>query len=218
MSNSTKDALNGNSTDKKDTSTGALDSDKLIPTSTIETPYDGYSGRMRIYDSISATAPFTLDIIVQTIAYSIKETIQVDESIGNTFSILPLGMGPMTISISGAVVDTGKTYGKDYFMDYYRNYLRMEAVARRGKMPIYVLPHMAIYGAAVNLVFSETGASEDVVFFTLTLAISKIIISDGTNNASIDYFHGLSQEASIPNTLLSSGSGEGEPKVVPKAT
>lgn len=208
--------------DDTGTLTSSLDSDKLIPTSTLEKPYDGYSGRMNIYQSISSTSPFKMDLIVQNVSYAVHEVIQVDENIGNLCSVFPLGMGPMVMTVSGVIPDPGNNYGKDYFMDYYRNYLRIEAVAKRGKMPVYVMPHMAIYASATNLVLTESGSAEDIVFFALTLAVSKIVISDsGTSNVSIDYFHGINIEESYSSDMSDSAKSSAQlnsPSVVVKTT
>lgn len=191
-------------------SSGQLTSDTLIPLSTLETPYDGYSGRVAIYETVTSTSPFNIDLIVQSVSYSINENIQLEEHIGNLFSVLPLGMGYMQLSVNGMIPDPGNNYGKDKFMDYYRNYLRAEAVARRGKMPVYMFPHMAVFASAINVVFTETGSVEDLVYLSLTLAVTKIIITDGkSNNVSIDYFHGINREEGMPNNtssdVLSSG-------------
>lgn len=205
--------------DDTGTLTSSLDSDKLIPTSTLERPYDDYSGRLNIYQSISSTSAFKMDLIVQNVSYAIREAIQVDENLGNLCSVFPLGMGPMVMTLSGVIPDPGNNYGKDYFMDYYRNYLRIEAVAKRGKMPVYVMPHMAIHASAINLVLTETGSAEDIVFFSITLAVSKILISDNdTNNVSIDYFHGINVEETYSTGMSDTAKSSAQlaPKVVVK--
>lgn len=181
-------------------SSGQLTSDTLIPLSTLETSYDDFSGRVAIYENTTSTSPFKIDLVVQNVSYSINEVLQLEENIGNMFSVLPLGMGSMLLTVNGVLLDPGNNYGKDYFMDYYRNYLRIEVVARRGKMPVYMFPHMAVFGAAVNLTFTETGSVEDIVYFSLVLAVAKIIITDGkSNNVSIDYFHGINREEGLPS-------------------
>ena len=187
--------------------TSTLASDSIIPVSGLDKPYDSYDGRMKIYESASSTKPLEIDVVVTNLAYGISEFIQVNENIGNLCSVLPIGMGPMTLTISGLLINTGNNFGKDYFVKYYKNNLRPEAIGKTGSMPVFMLRGMAVYGAAVNLVFTETSASEDTISFALTLAITKIVMSDGnSHSASLDYFLGISGEESLPTIGTSNSS------------
>lgn len=202
------------------TNSSLLASDSIIPVSSLDKPYDGYDGRMKIYNSASSTKPFDIDLVVTNLSYGISEFIQVDENIGNLCSVLPIGMGPMHVTISGSLIDTGNNFGKEYFVNYYKNNLRPEAIGKTGSMPIYMLRNIAIYGAAMNLVFTETSASEDAISFALTLAVTKIVMSDGnSHNASLDYFLGISGEESLPSmssSTTNSSASASAPKVTTK--
>ena len=194
-----------------------LYNDQLIATSTMEQPYDAFTGRAVIYESISATQPFPVDLIVESLDFAFNEHTQTEIHVGNGFSFIAFGKDAMTMSINAALVDTGKNFGKDTFMDIYRNYLRLEAVARRGVAPVFTFPNAAIYGAASAVNFSETGEVQDLVYLTLQLEVMKAVFKSSEDNFMLDYIHGTEfSETSVLTTTGPADVSRETPKIVSK--
>lgn len=183
-------------------------SDQLIAPDTLETPYDDFTGRACIYQSVEASQPFPVDIIVESVDFNFDEHTQTSPHIGNTFSFIAFGKSAMQMRVNGVIVDTGDNFGKDTFMDIYRNYLRMEAVARRGVAPVFCFPNAAIYCAASGVNLTETSESEDLVFFTLTLEVLKAVFKNDERNFMLSYIHGteLSDSSVLTSTSTTSAT------------
>ena len=191
--------------------------DRLNAPSTMEQPYDAFTGRAQIFPSIESTQPFPIDLIIESVDFAFDEHTQVEQHIGNGFSFIAFGKNAMELRANGVLVDTGKNYGKDSFMDVYRNYLRLEAVARRGVCPIFTFPNAAMYCAAMNVSFAETATSEDLVYITLTLAVMKAVFKSEDNNLMLDYVHGIEMsDESVLNTTLQLQDTVTGPTVVSK--
>lgn len=187
---------------------GGQYSDRLIAPETMETPYDDFTGRACIYQSIEASQPFPVDMIVESVDFNFDEHTQVSPHIGNTFSFIAFGKNGMQLRVNGVIVDTGDNFGKDTFMDIYRNYLRLEAVSRRGVAPIFCFPNAAMYCAASSVHLTETADSEDLVFFTLTLEVIKAVFKNDERNFMLSYVHGteMSESTVLGNTTSTSSS------------
>lgn len=180
--------------------------DTLIAKSTMETPYDDYSGRAAIYESVTASEPFPVDIVVESIDFGYSEHIQLEAPIGNFFAYIAFGKNAMQLQINGVVVDTGENPGKDVLLDIYRNYLRMEAVARRGVAPVFTFPDAAITGAVASLHLSETSQSEDTVAFSMVVTVLKATFISSDHNFMLDYIHGT--EFSESSVLTTTGPSD----------
>ena len=203
-----------------DASTGQY-SDTLIARDTMEKAYDDFSGRAAIYESVSASKPFPVDLIVQSVDFSFGEHTQTEQHIGNGFSFIAFGKDAMVLSVHGALVDTGENYGKDSFMDIYRNYLRVEAVARRGVAPVFSFPNAAMYCAATAVNFAESSASQDLVYVTISLIVMKAVFRSGGENFMLDYVHGT--EFSGDSVLTTTGTPDvtrstSSPSIVSKSS
>lgn len=203
-----------------DASTGQY-SDTLIARDTMEKSYDDFSGRAAIYESVSASKPFPVDLVVQSVDFSFGEHTQTEQHIGNGFSFIAFGKDAMTLSVNGAIVDTGENYGKDSFMDVYRNYLRVEAVARRGVAPVFSFPNAAMYCAATAVNFAESSASADLVYVTISLIVMKAVFRSGGENFMLDYIHGT--EFSGDSVLTTTGTPDvtrstSSPSIVSKSS
>lgn len=169
--------------------TSGITQDRLAALDSLES-LDDFSGRAAIYDSVSATKPLPVDLIVQNIEFGIDEHIQYSQMIGNGFVYMPFGKGAMTVRVTATLPDTGTNYGKSSFMDIYRNYLRMEAVARRGTAPIFVFPNAALVCGATGVNMADTSQVEDCVALTLQLVVMAAIFSSNENSICFDYLHG----------------------------
>ena len=80
-----------------------LYNDQLIATSTMEQPYDAFTGRAVIYESISATQPFPVDLIVESLDFAFNEHTQTEIHVGNGFSFIAFGKNAMELRANGVL-------------------------------------------------------------------------------------------------------------------
>lgn len=186
-------------------SRSGISTDVLYAIDTLESVED-FSDRAAIYSSVTASEPFNLDLMFQSIDYNFAEHNQVVPQIGQSFSAYFFGKTNMQVATSVFLIDTGVNYDKTYLMDTYRNYLRLEAVARRGVAPVLILPNAALTFACNSMSIQQTANMEGFLTLSMSLIVIQAVFMSDSYTIQLDYRHGV--ETATTTTTSSSGDSD----------
>ena len=158
---------------------------------------DDFSGRAVIG---VAGAPAMVDLLIQDIALSPAEHMQLDKHIGNTFGMVAFGKAPLVASISGVLADSPLTYGRAALTELYIRALRLEATARSGKLPTLAFLNAVLHGPLISLRLEESAASEDTLQVGMDMLVFALQAAGDGTSVLLDYAHGM--EALLPTATI----------------
>lgn len=149
---------------------------------------DDFSGRAVIG---VAGAPARVDLLIQDISLNPTEHIQRDKHIGNTVSAFAFGKAPLVAAVSGVLADTPLTCGRSALTELYIGLLRLEAVARSGKLPTLMFLNSVIHGPLLSLRLEESAASEDTLQVSFDMLVFELRAMGAQTSVMLDYSHGM---------------------------
>jgi len=125
-----------------------------------------------------------ISLLITEASYSLADSHQINELIGNNFGISYYGRSPMILAVAGVLFDDYRQQNKKLLMALYKNVLRLSQVAAIGAMPNIEFLQCIVQGAFLNLGLSENSSAADQISVNFQMLVFNMYKFDPRNTGS----------------------------------
>ncbi len=112
-----------------------------------------------------------LDLIINSCTFSYADHHKLDEHLGDIFTVSYFGKAPITLNISGYLMEYPRTNAKAYLMELYTKLFRITKVAKHKIVPNIQFVGFVAQGAMLSLTITENSAIQDAIAFNMQFLV-----------------------------------------------
>lgn len=164
---------------------------KIISPTTKSAKYIGTSGSVR---QELAGKGFT-SFLITDIAFSMSEKVQINETFGDSLTVMAFGSAPIVLNISGVVFDD---IDNDWFVRLiyaYKDHIRATKLAKNFELVRLDMPGSSFIGTVLNLNVSQNSQNDALIPFSMQFLVRsfQFYSTITVNDVALNEERGLEQ-------------------------
>jgi hypothetical protein len=135
----------------------------------------------QIFDQCMRPDYIDLDFLIQGVSFQYMDFNKLEPHIGDSFSLHFFGKSPITLNISGILLETANNNSKYIFTKLYQEVFRISKVVKYKIVPIIKCLDCAIAGAFLTMQLEENAQAEGVIQVSCSFLVFNLYIFNKDN-------------------------------------
>lgn len=123
-----------------------------------------------------------IDLIITSASHSEADINKIDPAVGDSFGIHYYGRSPISLQLTGVLIDDYSQAQKKKLITLYEQLFRLSKVARYGVVPNIEFAKCVAQGALTNLSVSDSSQNEDRTDISINMLVVNLFIYNPSNS------------------------------------
>ena len=153
----------------------------------------------------------TLDLLISTCSFAYSDYNKLDEHLSDIFTMHYFGKAPITLNVSGNLMEYPGQNAKAHLMELYSKLFRITKVAQHKIVPNIQFVGFVAQGAILSLTLSESSAVQDAIAFNMQFLVFNLYARNYNSTGRVSTVDIIYNERSrmAPSDIKKTGNWDG---------